>query len=92
MSSFLESFFDDGKSNFKLWSKNFDTLDYENEIRVFAGPMHKLSRKTGNWKERFFVLTNKHLIYYKVITLFSTFFILKEIFFLLVLSFFLGGG
>lgn len=66
MCSFLESFFDDGKTNFKLWSKDFDTLNYDEELRVFAGPMHKLSRKTGKWKERFFVLTNKHLVYYKV--------------------------
>lgn len=63
--SFLESFFDDGDTSYRLWSKNFDRLDLVKEERIFAGPMHKLSRKNGKWKERFFVLTNRHLVYYK---------------------------
>jgi len=65
MSNFLESFFDDNQSSFKLWSKKTDEIKLDKEIKIFQSPLHKLSRKNTKWKERFFVLTNKHLIYYR---------------------------
>ena len=64
-SGFLESFFDDNQSGFKLWSKKTDELKLDKEIKIYQGNLHKLSRKSNKWKERFFVLTNKHLIYYR---------------------------
>lgn len=63
--SILESFFDSDLPNFKLWSKGSENIDISQEKRLYAGRMHKSSKQNGKWKERFFVLTDKHLVYYK---------------------------
>lgn len=69
MSGFLESFFDDNVSeNFNLWSKDADNqLDFSNEKVIHRGELFKFSRARNKWKQRHFVVTDKHLLYYKVL-------------------------
>ncbi len=67
MSSFLESFFDDAQpGNYNLWSKDTDTVDVSSEKVIYRGSLCKYSKAKNKWKQRHFVLTDKHLLYYKV--------------------------
>lgn len=65
MAEYLESFFDDDQPHFKLWSKASTEFNLDKEERVFSAYFYKHSKRENQWKERFFVLTNKHLVYYK---------------------------
>lgn len=68
MSGFLESFFDDNVSdNFNLWIKDESgTFDFSKEKVIHRGELFKFSRASSKWKQRHFVVTEKHLLYYKV--------------------------
>lgn len=65
MSDYLESFFDDDEHGFRLWSKPSSSFSAKSEKEVFAAYFFKYSKRENKWKERYFVLTDKHLIYYK---------------------------
>jgi hypothetical protein len=67
MASFLESFFDDAQpGNYNLWSKNVEDLDVSGETVIHKGSLCKYSKAKNKWKQRHFVLTDTHLLYYKV--------------------------
>jgi hypothetical protein len=68
MSGFLESFFDDNVSDgFNLWAKDeAGTMDFSKEKVIHRGELFKYSRARNKWKQRHFVVTEKHLLYYKV--------------------------
>ncbi len=67
MAGFLESFFDDNPSEtFNLWSKDSDQIDASHDRTIFSGGLFKFSKAKGKWKQRHFVLTDKHLLYFKV--------------------------
>lgn len=67
MTSFLESFFDDGQpTDFNLWSKECEDVDMSKEKVVHKGPLCKYSKAKDKWKQRHFVLTTNYLLYYKV--------------------------
>ena len=52
------------------WSLLFDTNQ---------GCLFKLSKKKNSWKERFFILTNKHQVYYNQYKMdFENFFRIQE--------------
>jgi hypothetical protein len=65
MSQFLESFFDDNSSNFKLWSKESDHINMSQEEVLYANSLYKMSSKSNKWKPRHFVLTRNYLVYFK---------------------------
>ena len=68
MAGFLESFFDDSVSeNFNLWSKEEDHIDISGERVIHKGGLYKFSKAKNKWKQRHFVVTEKHLLYYKVV-------------------------
>lgn len=65
--SFLESFFDDAQpTDYYLWSKEGEEVDITGEVEIFKGLLFKFSKAKNKWKQRYFVLTDKHLLYYKV--------------------------
>lgn len=68
MSGFLESFFDENVSEtFNLWSKDIEgSMDFSKEKVVHKGELYKYSRARKKWSQRYFVVTEKHLLYYKV--------------------------
>lgn len=67
MTSFLESFFDDAQpGEYNLWSKNAQEVNTSKERVYYKGSLFKYSKAKDKWKQRHFVLTEKHLLYYKV--------------------------
>lgn len=63
----LESFFDDDLSgNYNLWSKDCEEVDLKKETVIFKGYQYKFSKAKNKWKQRYFILTKRFLLYYKV--------------------------
>ena len=65
MNQFVESFFDQNDTNFKLWSKKVKKLEINPSEILYKGKMSKINRKTNKTKDRFFILTEKNLYYLK---------------------------
>lgn len=66
MANILESFFDENVLDYKLWTKDPTNINPDSEKVLLAETLFKFSKKSNKWKARHFVLTHKHLIYYKV--------------------------
>ena len=64
MAGFLGSFFDEEVTDYKLWLKT-DKIDYTKENCQLSESLFKFSQKTKKWKSRHFVLSPKHLFYFK---------------------------
>ncbi len=62
---FIESFFDENDSSFKLWTKKVKNLEIDTNEIIYKGKMSKINRKTNKTKERFFILTKNNLYYLK---------------------------
>lgn len=65
MTQFIESFFDDNSSGFKLWSKKVSDVKLNAEDIIFKGLMLKMNRKNNKLKERYFIMTQKQMYYLK---------------------------
>lgn len=66
MAAFTESFFDDPNTEgFNLWSKVPEDYQPADEPVLHKGGLFKFSKAKNSWKQRHFVLTEKHLLYYK---------------------------
>lgn len=65
MSKPIESFFDQNINNFVLWKPPTGCYTIAQNDILFQGPLYKVSHKTGQWKERYFVLTENYLFYLK---------------------------
>ena len=65
MTQFIESFFDDNTSGFKLWSKKITDIRLNNSDILFKGFLQKINRKNNKLKERYFILTKNQLFYLK---------------------------
>ena len=63
MSKPIESFFDDNKENYSLWSKPNGSYTISQSDIIFQAPLYKISTRTNKWKERYFVLTRDYLFY-----------------------------
>lgn len=65
MNQFVESFFDQNDTSFKLWSKKAKKLEINPSDILHKGKMSKINRKTNKTKDRYFILTKKNLYYLK---------------------------
>lgn len=65
MNQFIESFFDNNVTDFKLWSKNVQNHQIDESKVIYKGEMLKINRKNKKIKNRFFVLTDENLYYLK---------------------------
>lgn len=65
MSKPIESFFDQDIKDFILWRPPSGCYTITQNDILFQGPLYKISHKTGQWKERYFVLTEENLFYLK---------------------------
>ena len=65
MSKPIDSFFDQDVKNFVLWRPPTGCFTITQNDILFQGPLFKISHKTGQWKERYFVLTEENLFYLK---------------------------
>lgn len=63
MSKPIESFFDDGTQGFQMWQPPHGCYTISQSDIIFQAPLFKVSAKTGEWKERYFVLTQDHFFY-----------------------------
>jgi len=65
MTQFIESFFDEQKSGFKLWKKMDKKIVIQKEDIIHEGKLFKMDRNSNDVKERYLVLTEKNLYYFK---------------------------
>ena len=65
MSKPIDSFFDNNEANFFLWKKPSGKVEISQSDIVFQSPLFKISKKTKEFKERYFVLTADHFFYLK---------------------------
>lgn len=65
MSKPIASFFDENVANYSLWSKPTGTVAITFADIIFQSSLFKVSKKTKDFKERYFVLTNERLYYLK---------------------------
>lgn len=65
MSKPIESFFDTNEANFSLWRKPTGMVAISQSDIIFQAPLFKVSKKTKEFKERYFVLTTNSLFYLK---------------------------
>lgn len=65
MSKPIESFFDDANTAFQFWNKPTGSYTISQADIIFQAPLFKISHRTGQWKERYFVLTQDFLFYLK---------------------------
>lgn len=61
----IESFFDLPEENFSLWKEPEGTMAINHEDIIFQAPLSKVSKKTGRWKEHYFVLTKDQFFFLK---------------------------
>lgn len=65
MSKPIDSFFDTNEANFVLWKKPTGLVAISMTDIVFQSPLFKVSKKSKEFKERYFVLTSDNLYYLK---------------------------
>lgn len=65
MSKPIDSFFDTAEPNFSLWRKPTGTVAISANDIIFQSPLFKVSKKTKDFKERYFVLTQDNFYYLK---------------------------
>lgn len=61
----IESFFDFPEENFSLWREPKGTIIINHGEILFQAPLNKISKRTGQWKEHYFVLTKENLYFLK---------------------------
>lgn len=65
MSKPIESFFDTNEENYRLWKKHIGMVAISESDIIFQSSLFKISKKSKDMKERYFVLTSENLYYLK---------------------------